>query len=106
MAILTEHGYTVVARNIRTRYGEIDVVAYDNQVLVIVEVRSRRGASVGEAAASVGATKQRRLAVLAEGYVQSLARRPEVWRIDVLALRVARDGSIEEYDLIRSAVGG
>jgi putative endonuclease len=36
-------GYEIVARNHRTRYGEIDVIAADPDTLVIVEVKTRRG---------------------------------------------------------------
>ena len=36
-------GYEVVARNHRTRYGEIDLVVADADTLVVVEVKSRRG---------------------------------------------------------------
>ncbi|TMA54596.1 MAG: YraN family protein, partial [Deltaproteobacteria bacterium] len=39
--------YTIVARNYRCRAGEIDLVALDGDMLVFVEVRSRRGAVAG-----------------------------------------------------------
>ena len=35
-------GYEVLARNVRTRYGEIDIIARDGAVLVFVEVKTRR----------------------------------------------------------------
>ncbi len=34
--------FSVVARNVRTRYGEIDLIAFDGQTLVFAEVKSRR----------------------------------------------------------------
>jgi putative endonuclease len=38
-------GYRVLARNHRTRFGELDLVAYDGEVLVFVEVKTRRSDS-------------------------------------------------------------
>ena len=35
-------GFSVLARNVRTRYGEIDLIAFDGHTLVIAEVKSRR----------------------------------------------------------------
>jgi putative endonuclease len=43
------------------RLGEIDLVALDQGVLVIAEVRTRSSAAFGGAAASIGAVKQRRI---------------------------------------------
>src|SRR4051794_2815914 len=38
---LAHRGYTIVARNFRTRYGEIDLVAADSDALVFCEVKTR-----------------------------------------------------------------
>jgi putative endonuclease len=38
-------GFTVVARNVRTRYGEIDLIAFDGQALVFVEVKTTRASA-------------------------------------------------------------
>ena len=58
---LTGHGLTILERNYRRRLGEIDLVALDNGVLVIAEVRTRSSQAYGGAAASVGPLKQRRI---------------------------------------------
>jgi len=41
-AHLERLGSTVLARNARTRYGEIDLIAFDGRTLTIVEVKTRR----------------------------------------------------------------
>ena len=38
-------GFQILARNHRTRFGELDLVAYDGEVLVFVEVKTRRSGS-------------------------------------------------------------
>ncbi|SDX76617.1 putative endonuclease [Allochromatium warmingii] len=85
-AFLIERGLTPLARNYRCRGGEIDLVMRDAQTLVFVEVRYRRSAQFGTAAATVDARKQQRLIQAAQQYLQqhptALACRFDVVAID------------------------
>jgi putative endonuclease len=67
---LQARGLTIVERNYRRRLGEIDLVALDNGVLVIAEVRTRSSDAFGGAAASVDGRKQRRIIRAAEQLLQ------------------------------------
>lgn len=58
---LERHGLRFIAANARERGGEIDLIMRDGAVIVFVEVRYRRSASYGDAAASVTPQKQHRL---------------------------------------------
>jgi putative endonuclease len=58
---LERHGLRFIAANARERGGEIDLIMRDGAVIVFVEVRYRRSASYGDAAASVTPQKQQRL---------------------------------------------
>lgn len=73
---LETQGLAILARNFRRRAGEIDIVARDGAILVIVEVRARASRAYGGAAASVGPRKQIRLIRAAQ---LLLAAHPE-WR--------------------------
>ena len=84
--LLARHGLAIVARNYRTRMGEIDLVAMDGDVLVFVEVRLRAGAGFGGAAASICPAKHRRLAAAASLYIDRLGRAPPC-RFDVVTLQ-------------------
>jgi putative endonuclease len=42
-AHLTRLDFAIIARNVRTRHGEIDLIAFDGHTLAIVEVKTRRG---------------------------------------------------------------
>lgn len=66
---LVEAGLSLVARNYHTRYGELDLVMRDGETLVFVEVRYRRDARFGGAAASVTARKRERLVRAAAGFL-------------------------------------
>ena len=72
---LQQHGLEPVAANANYRGGELDLVMRDGDVLVFVEVRYRReGASArgfGGGAASIDASKRRKLVVAAESFLQS-----------------------------------
>ena len=58
---LSQRGLRLIARNYRCKGGELDLVMLDGKILALIEVRLRRDASFGGAAASVTPTKQKRL---------------------------------------------
>ena len=89
---LTAKGYRIRERNFRTAAGEIDIVAEAGGVLAFVEVRCRRGSSMGTAAESLSPAKQRRMVEMAGAYGQARDDLPEQWRIDLIAIDFERDG--------------
>jgi putative endonuclease len=92
-AWLVERGYEVVARNLVTDAGEIDVVALDGETLCFVEVKARAGPLYGPAIAAVDRRKQRRLARAAALYLLlHPEHRQRPCRFDVLGLDQAEQG--------------
>lgn len=84
-------GLVLLARNLACRAGEIDLVCRDGAILVFVEVRARRDARFGGAAASIGRSKQQRLTRAAQYWLPSLCRRyfqgrPPPCRFDAVTL--------------------
>jgi putative endonuclease len=73
---LVAKGMTIVARNVRSRFGEIDLVARDGATLVFVEVRLRRSQAFGGAAASITRAKQSKLVAAARLYLANLRHEP------------------------------
>ncbi len=73
---LQQQGLKPVAQNYRSRFGEIDLIMQDGATLVFVEVRLRRSANFGGAAASIDAHKQQRLIRTAQQYLAGLAHIP------------------------------
>lgn len=93
-AQLAAWGWQVRETNWRCRFGEIDIVAQDAEVLVLVEVRTRRGNTrYGSPEESVDWSKQVRLARLGEAYVQAIGW-DGPWRIDVVAIELDAGGQI------------
>lgn len=94
---LTRLGYRIVERNFRRRIGELDLVAYDGDVLVFVEVRSRRDGCFGGGVAAISPTKIRQVARVAELYLTLRRPRFATCRFDVVAITGA------ELTVIRDA---
>lgn len=82
---LASAGLVIVARNYRTRLGEIDLVARDGATLVFVEVRMRSSAGFGGAAGSIGSRKQARLVAAARQFLTRFRHQPPC-RFDVVTL--------------------
>jgi putative endonuclease len=68
---LQERGVEVLARNLRCRSGELDIVARENRVLVIVEVRQRTKGDFGGALESVNWRKQRKIILATRYFLQA-----------------------------------
>ncbi len=76
---LINRGLTLVARNYRCRFGEIDLVMRERETLVFVEVRLRRarkGNDFGGPAASITPIKQARIIAAAQQYLSGIKQLP------------------------------
>lgn len=102
-AWLEARGYTLLARNVRTRYGEIDLVARLGSLVVFVEVKSRSGEAFGHPAEAIVPLKQHRLARLAAAYLQRWSLDHCTVRFDAISVRLDTAGSISEIEHIRDA---
>ncbi len=84
---LEQQGLRLLARNVRYRHGELDLVMQDGVEVVFVEVRYRRNTQHGTSAETITGLKQRRLLYCARLYLQQqqlLTR--QAYRFDVITL--------------------
>jgi putative endonuclease len=79
-------GYRVLARNVRLRQGELDLIALDGDTIVFAEVRSTEGPDPLRPAESVDAVKQKKLSELAVAWLQSKRLLGRNARFDVIAV--------------------
>lgn len=91
-AFLELAGWTVLGRNLRTPYGEIDLLARQGATLVFVEVKARRSGAFGLPESGVTRRKQAHLAAAAQAYLMEHPEEQGDWRIDVIAIRF-QDGA-------------
>jgi putative endonuclease len=86
-------GFRVVARNWRCAIGELDLVLLRGDLLVICEVKTRRGGRFGAGFDAVDARKRRKLRTLAEAFLQLHTFGPIAVRFDVASVHLRSDGS-------------
>ena len=98
---LEERGYSVLARNVRTPYGEIDIVAGKNGFTVFVEVKTRTSSSLGPPEISVTPRKQEHMRASAEHYAQE--HEIDYWQIDVIAVE-GKPGERPEFTHFENAI--
>lgn len=100
---LEAHGYRLVQRNWRCAYGEMDIVAQQGEMLVFVEVKTRRGRGQGTPEDGVTPQKAERLLTVAQAYL--LAHDLDVpWRVDVVAVELDVRGKLLRCEHLPGAV--
>lgn len=86
-AYLIDQGYELIERNYKSRYGEIDIIAWDGAELVFIEVKYRHDSRMGEPAEAVGYQKQQRIRNTARYYLYSCHDSRELpCRFDVVGI--------------------
>lgn len=98
---LIEKGYRILARNVKTPLGEIDLVADDHETLVFIEVKTRSSSRFGSGEEAVGWSKQARLGRLASWYLLRHSKPDQAIRFDVLAIDLS--GGEPSFRLIQNA---
>lgn len=92
---LRKHGLAPVARNFRSRGGEIDLIMLDGDCLTFVEVRSRRSSRFASPSNTVDARKQRKLIGTAAMFVARHERFATfTMRFDVISIEGATSPSV------------
>ncbi len=92
-------GFEVLARNWRCRAGELDLVMARRGLLVVCEVKTRRGVGFGGGYEAVGWEKQRKIRQLTELFLAAGRTRPDAVRFDVASIAVQRaDVSVEIFE--------
>lgn len=86
VSFLRQHGYKVIERNFRSRFGEIDIIAVDGDTLVFVEVKARWSKKFGAPEEAVTPQKLYKIKRTAEYFSLTHKGLPEKLRIDVVAI--------------------
>lgn len=85
LGYLRAQGLQLIERNFSCKLGEIDLIMQADNVLVFVEVRQRKNANFGTAAASITPQKQRKLTLAAQTYLSRYPKMPAC-RFDALVI--------------------
>ncbi len=99
---LTSHNYTIVTRNYRKRFGEVDIIARQDEWLVFIEVKTRSSARFGSPLDSVTEKKQHQLSRIANDYLSRNDALDTLCRFDVVSV-VLEEGHAPRVDVIVNA---
>lgn len=99
---LREQGFEIVARNWRSRRGEIDIVARIGGLTAFVEVKARTGDAFGAPEESVTPAKARRLKMLAGEYLSGCGGTADI-RFDVVSIILDLRGEAVSFEHIPDA---
>jgi putative endonuclease len=81
---LTQRGCEVIARNARTPYGEIDILAKQGEIVIFVEVKTRTSNKMGLPEESITPRKRQHMLDAAEHYAAE--HEIDHWQIDVISV--------------------
>ena len=83
---LLRQGFDVLARRFQGRYGEIDIIGFDQQLLVFVEVKTRASREFGDPWEFVDWEKQQRLRRVAEEFIARYDLGQYAYRFDIISV--------------------
>ena len=101
LEFLKAKGYKILARNYKTKLGEIDIVAEDRGVICFVEVKARHSLNLGTPQEAVFSGKQRQISKAAVHYLKFNHLLERAARFDVLTFLYT--GNLPEISLIKDA---
>lgn len=81
---LRQKGCEIVGQNVRTPYGEIDIVAKQGETTLFVEVKTRTSNTMGLPEESITARKREHMIACAEHY--AMEHEIDGWQIDVISI--------------------
>jgi len=104
---LKKQGYKIIDRNFRIRGGEIDIIALDSsagsgQVLVFIEVKTRRSHEFGSPLEAITYWKMKALIKTAEFYKVQHPHLPESMRIDALGIILDSENNLASVELVKN----
>jgi len=88
VSFITSKGYKVLVRNFHSRFGEIDIIAVDNDTLVFVEVKARWSNKFGTPEEAVTQGKLWKIQKTGEYYSKIHPELPKKLRVDVVAIQI------------------
>lgn len=84
---LRNRGWAIAARNYRTPYGELDIVARKGGTVLFIEVKTRTSDAYGMPEESISPSKAKHLLESAQHYLQQNSLEDTDWRVDVIAIQ-------------------
>ena len=101
--LLQRQGYKILEKNFNSRFGEIDIVAQEDDTLIFVEVKTRWSQQYGRPEEAITPRKLRSIEKTGQFFRLTNKGLPEAERIDVVAIEMDDDGIVIRKELIKNA---
>ena len=85
---LSKKSIDIFGRNVRTKYGEIDLIGMEGDEIIFFEIKTRKSKRFGYPEISVNKNKQQRLIEAAQAYMSENEINIHNWRIDVISISI------------------
>lgn len=112
-AFLISQNYQIIARNFHCRFGEIDIIAFDQNAkqTAFIEVKTRIDQSFGEPQESVNFSKKRKILKTIHEFLKNSSHNKRQfhycpWRIDVIALKLDQQSKLKEINHFKNILDG
>ncbi|MDD4924691.1 MAG: YraN family protein [Dehalococcoidales bacterium] len=103
---LKKNGFNIIETNYRCHFGEIDIIAQEEDCIVFAEVRTKTSSGFGTPEESVTNTKKKHLIKTAYIYLGEKDKMQADWRIDFIAVELDRNNKPSRIEHYRDAVEG
>lgn len=85
----------IIQRNYKTKFGEIDIICKQDNIIVFVEVKMRSKSTYLQACESINVPKIKKIKKVASLYLQEIGQQDSICRFDVIIIL----GSQSQYDI-------
>ncbi len=103
-AFLGNLRFKIMERNLRTPFGEIDLICLDKNILVFIEVKTRVSKSFGSPLLSIREFKKKTIIKNAMYYLKRFRLIDTGVRIDIISINLNQNGEFEKLEHIKSAI--
>lgn len=102
---LLNKGYKIIDRNFRKGYGEIDIVATKENILIFIEVKTRATSLFGGAMEAISNSKLHKLIRTAEYYKVLNPKLPDSLRIDAILIDLDEENAVKKLEHLENITG-
>ena len=95
---LIKNKYNILETNFRTRIGEIDIIAKKNDIIVFVEVKSRKSLKFGMPYEAVDHRKMQKIIKVAQNYIVYRSRGDTQYRFDIVEVFLNEKNKINHIE--------
>lgn len=108
-AFLISGNYLIFKKNFYSKYGEIDIVAQDQNTneIVFVEVKTRTSDNFGAPEEAITFQKKQKIIATALYFINSSIKKyPLIWRIDLIAVKLDTQHQLKEINHLKNIFNG